>query len=161
MVTKAPSPALALLFLQMVNSWQVEVGVISWCSGKYWNKSRWRWCKNLEFEDMETNYHCSAACKLSKVSCVCWVTCRNETMDTLCYSNGAGFLVFLQHHESEVSTWSYPCSRSPQCTNSLTQSHFKAHFAHLAQGEEIISIMADISDEKTVRIATRTWDRCI
>ena len=41
---------------------------------------------------------------LSEVSCVCWVTRRNETVDTLCYGNGAGFLVFLQHHATEVST---------------------------------------------------------
>jgi len=42
----------------------------------------------------------------SQVSCVCWVTRRNETVDALCYGNGLGFLVFLQHRATEVSSQS-------------------------------------------------------
>lgn len=42
--------------------------------------------------------------KTSQVSSVYWVTRRNETVDTLCYGNGAGFLVFLQHRATEVGT---------------------------------------------------------
>ena len=61
---------------------------------KIWNLKTW---KQITIAQQPAN-------KLSEVSCVCWVTRRNETVDTLCYSNGAGFLVFLQHHESEVST---------------------------------------------------------
>ena len=100
--------------------------------------------------------------KLSEVSCVCWVTRRNETVDTLCYGNGAGFLVFLQHHATEVSTGSYPCPGSLQRTDSMTQGCFEAvHSARLARGEEITCITADISGEKTVRIATGTRDRCV
>ncbi|KAF8226969.1 hypothetical protein L208DRAFT_1209810, partial [Tricholoma matsutake] len=31
-----------------------------------------------------------------QVTYICWVTQKGETYDTLCYSNGLGFLVFLQ-----------------------------------------------------------------
>jgi hypothetical protein len=44
----------------------------------------------------------------------------------------------------------------------MTQGRFEAlHSARLARGEEITSITADISGEKTVRIATGTRDRCV
>ena len=38
-----------------------------------------------------------------QVSCVCWITRKDETFDTLCYGNALGFLVFLQHRPTEVS----------------------------------------------------------
>lgn len=37
-----------------------------------------------------------------QVSCVLWITHRNETFDTLCYGNALGYLVFLQHRPAEV-----------------------------------------------------------
>ena len=44
----------------------------------------------------------------------------------------------------------------------MTQSCFEALYsACLAKGEEIISIIADISGKKTVQIATGTQDRCV
>jgi hypothetical protein len=61
---------------------------------KIWNLKTW---KQITIPQQPVN-------KLSEVSCVCWVTRRNETVDTLCYGNGAGFLVFLQHNANEVST---------------------------------------------------------
>ena len=44
----------------------------------------------------------------------------------------------------------------------MTQGCFEpVHSARLARGEEITCITADISGEKTVRIATGTRDRCV
>jgi WD40 repeat protein len=37
-----------------------------------------------------------------QVSCVLWITRKNETFDTLCYGNALGYLVFLQHRPAEV-----------------------------------------------------------
>lgn len=39
----------------------------------------------------------------AQVSCVCWITRHNEAVDTLCYGNALGFLVFLQYCPAEVS----------------------------------------------------------
>jgi len=39
----------------------------------------------------------------AQVACVCWITRRNEAVDTLCYGNALGFLVFLQYSPAEVS----------------------------------------------------------
>lgn len=39
----------------------------------------------------------------SHVSCVCWATRRNESVDVVCYGNELGFLVFFQYRPSEVS----------------------------------------------------------
>lgn len=39
----------------------------------------------------------------AQVSSVCWVTRRNETLDTLCYGNALGFMVFLQYRPTKVS----------------------------------------------------------
>jgi WD40 repeat protein len=38
-----------------------------------------------------------------QVSCVLWITRKNETFDTLCYGNALGYLVFLRHRPAEVS----------------------------------------------------------
>jgi hypothetical protein len=93
----------------------------------------------------------------SQVSCVCWVTRRNETVDTLCYGNGVGFLVFLQHRASEVGNHAL----NPYDINQTIQGRFEnLYSARLARGEEIIFITADISGEKT-RIATGTRDKCV
>jgi WD40 repeat protein len=37
-----------------------------------------------------------------QVSCVLWITHKSETLDTLCYGNALGYLVFLQHRPAEV-----------------------------------------------------------
>ncbi|KAF8960568.1 hypothetical protein BDZ97DRAFT_1760683 [Flammula alnicola] len=95
----------------------------------------------------------------SQVSCVCWVTRRNETMDMLCYGNGLGFLVFLQHRPSEVGLISF-------ILGTTTKQKFKGRFevifsARLARGGEIICIAADTSNGSTVRLATGTRDKCV
>lgn len=38
----------------------------------------------------------------SQVSCVRWITRKNENMDVLCYGNALGYLIFLQHRLGEV-----------------------------------------------------------
>ena len=37
-----------------------------------------------------------------QVSCLLWITHKNEKLATLCYSNALGYLVFLQHRPAEV-----------------------------------------------------------
>jgi WD40 repeat protein len=37
-----------------------------------------------------------------QVSCVLWITHKNESLATLCYGNALGYLVFLQHRPAEV-----------------------------------------------------------
>lgn len=38
-----------------------------------------------------------------QVSYMCWITRKSEAFDTLCYGNALGYLIFLQHHPTEVS----------------------------------------------------------
>ena len=43
-----------------------------------------------------------AAYEKAQISCVRWITRKNEPFDTLVYGNALGFLVFLQQRPTEV-----------------------------------------------------------
>ncbi|KAF9523948.1 WD40-repeat-containing domain protein [Crepidotus variabilis] len=77
-----------------------------------------------------------------QVSCVYWITRRNEPFDTLCYGNALGYLVFLQHRPTEQQFESV-CS------------------ACIAQGGEILSMTAEDLGGGSTRIATGTRDKCV
>ncbi|KAF9523950.1 WD40-repeat-containing domain protein [Crepidotus variabilis] len=77
-----------------------------------------------------------------QVSCVYWITRRNESFDTLCYGNALGYLVFLQHRPTEQRFESV-CS------------------ARIARGGEILSMTAEDLGGGSTRIATGTRDKCV
>ncbi|KAJ3507463.1 hypothetical protein NLJ89_g6292 [Agrocybe chaxingu] len=77
------------------------------------------------------------------VASVCWITKPYESVDTLCYGNGTGFLVFLQHRPS--------------------QNEFDIiHSCRIGGGREISTIAADRgSHDASTCIATGTRDKYV
>ena len=95
-----------------------------------------------------------------QVSCVCWITRKDETFDTLCYGNALGFLVFLQHRPTEVSREFVKSNGDLRYW--IKQGRFElAHSVRIARGGEILSINADRSGGNSIRFATGTRDKCV
>ncbi|KIM34831.1 hypothetical protein M413DRAFT_32993 [Hebeloma cylindrosporum] len=79
----------------------------------------------------------------TQISCVSWLNLTNDlALDTLCYGNIFGYLVFLQRRQDTL--------------------HFQVvHSARVARGGEIICIATCFSEEGPVRLATSTRDKCV
>jgi hypothetical protein len=93
-----------------------------------------------------------------QVSCVLWVTCQNDTEETLCYGTGLGYIVFWRRSKqvsvSDVREKGHPLPKP-------MQGLIEINAQRLGTGLEITCIAYDPLSESEIRLAVGTRGRLV